>query len=81
MSATAVATTVTTRASGRPPRRPGPPAMQSVSYPAHAPLRSTAHLALRAVAYTAAAVLGLGGVPAAMALLEEAGVFAGMFAL
>ncbi len=81
MSATAVATVVTTRASGRPPRRPGPPNAEPVIYTIRSPFRSTARLALRAMAYTTAAVIGLGGIPAAMALLDDGGFFAGIFVL
>lgn len=81
MSATAVATVITTRASGRPPRQPGPPALEPVVYAPRSLRRSAARLALRAMAYTTAAVVGLGGVPAAMALLDDAGVFSGIFAL
>ncbi len=82
MSAIAVASVVTTRASGRPPRRPGPPAIQPAvgqTWKSHWLL---ARFALRAMAYTVAAMIGLGGVPAAVALLDDAGIFAGMmFAL
>jgi len=81
MSATAVATVITTRASGRPPRQPGPPAIKPIVYAPRSLLRSVTRLALRAMAYTTAAVVGFGGVPAAMALLDDAGVFAGIFAL
>lgn len=80
MSATAVATVVTTRASGRPPRRPRPPTT-AIVYTMRSPVRSTARLALRAMAYTTAAVIGLGGLPAAMALLDDVGFFAGVFVL
>ena len=81
MSATALATAITTRASGRPPRRPGPPMTEPIVYAPHSILWTTARLALRAMAYTTVAVIGLGGVPAAMALLDDAGIFTGMFAL
>ncbi len=81
MSATAVATVLTTRASGRPPRQPGPPASEPIVYAPHSALWLNARLALRAMAYTTAAVVGLGGIPAAMAFLDDAGVFAGIFVL
>lgn len=82
MSATAVATTViTTRASGRPPRQPGPPRIEPVVYLSRSSLWSTVRLAVRAMAYTTAALIGLGGAPAAMAFLDDAGFFAGIFLL
>ena len=81
MSATAVATVITTRASGRPPRQPGPPKIEPIVYASHSPLWSAARLVLRAMAYTTAAIVGLGGAPAAMAFLDDAGFFARIFVL
>jgi hypothetical protein len=45
------------------------------------PVRATARFALRAFGYTVAAILGLGGLPAALAVIYDTSTFSIMFAL
>ena len=65
----------------RSTRRPLSPAFEEALYEAQHPIRAGLRFALRAVGYTTAAILALGGLPAAMALFYDVNAFSVMFAL
>lgn len=79
MSVSAVAPDFTS-APSRPLPRPSPAFAQALEDARH-PVRAAARFTLRALGYTVAAILGLGGLPAAFAVLYDTSALTIMFAL